>query len=461
MKKTQRSLLASVLALLGALGLAVGASAYPSASAGATEQATSSRGLDTASSSSWGWNNSTPGVAGRPYIKYLSVTNGGVESVVINNTGNVQSPDVETIGGNVSDLYAFITPTNGCSLGQSSSSGACYDTPNRTGVSIMRYVGPGWTQDFTPATSTNPVVNDSSVIDIRVGFHSAYSTLRWSWVNGAPSSWVNTVRAGSDGEVALKFTPKTSPRMFSGGCSQIPVMTCDINRADEEVLEAALVLSMDNTLDAALTGVIFGTANAFIGSLESSPIIEGQAPTLTYGVAAPHLNADGSDRRGTFYALLPSSILTLFGTSAGSFNESLLSVSRSIAGSFTTSWSPWNAATNGSDGQFLTISDISFSAPKFSVTKNTKTGNRPGGGAARPVLRVGKSVSLKVLAATFKMKVPKGASLSAKVSTPKVCKLAGATIKGFKVGTCRAVLTVKPKSGKKRTKTISLLVSKR
>ncbi len=451
MKTTQRSLLASVLALLGALGLAVGASAYPSASAGATEQATSSRGLDTASSSSWGWNNSTPGVAGRPYIKYLSVTNGGVESVVINNTGNVQSPDVETIGGNVSDLYAFITPGNGCSLGQSSSSGACYDTPNRTGVSIMRYVGPGWTQDFTPATSTNPVVNDSSVIDIRVGFHSAYSTLRWSWVNGAPSSWANTVRAGSDGEVALKFMPKTSPRMFSGGCSQIPVMTCDINRADEEVLEAALVLSMDNTLNAALTGVLFGTANAFIGSLESR-ITEGQAPTLTYGVAAPHLNADGSNRRGTFYALLPSSILTLFGTSVGSFNENLLSVNRSIPGSFTTSWSPWNAAANGTDGQFLTVSDISFSAPKFSVKKR---------GGARHALRVGKSVSLKGIAATFKMTVPKGASLSAKVSTPKVCKLAGATIKGLKVGTCRAVLTVKPKSGKKRTKTVSFLVSKR
>jgi len=175
---------------------------------------------------------------------------------------------------------------------------------------------------------------------------------------------------------------------------------------------------------------------------------------LSYGVAAPHLNADGSDRSGTLYALLPSSVLTLFGTSLSGFDEALFPVARSIPGSFTTSWTRWTAAANGSDGQFLTVSNISFSAPKFSVGTKSKT-------SGKPTLKVGKSGALKLLAAAFKLTVPKGASLSAKVSTPKVCKLVGAAIKGLKVGTCRAVLTVKPKSGKKRMKAISIVVAKK
>jgi hypothetical protein len=227
----------------------------------------------------------------------------------------------------VSDIYAFITPTNGCRTNQTPGLDNCYDPPNRVGISLMRYLGPGWSEDFTSGNSANPPLSDTSVIDLTIGFHSAYSPLRWSWVNGVPSYWLSTVSPLADGEVHVKFSPKTVPVMNSGGCSQIPVSTCDIAQADHEYLEPGMILSMDNTLDPALSGVLFGTSAAFIGSLEAQ-VPGGQPPVLTYGVAAPHNTAGGTPRNGTFFAFLPSSVLTLFGTSTNAFDSNIFSVAR-------------------------------------------------------------------------------------------------------------------------------------
>ncbi|MEI7794047.1 MAG: hypothetical protein WCI83_05320, partial [Thermoleophilia bacterium] len=357
-------------ALVG-LGVIAGSAsaAIPTATAGQTEQATSSRGLDQASGSNWGWSNTTFGVAGRPYIKALSVSNDGgatfTDLVVADSAtaGNGWAPTAASIDGQVSDVYAFITPTNGCRQGQAPTAGSCYAQPNRVGISLMRYTGVGWDQNFTTGASTNPAITENSVIDMAVGFHAEYSTLRWSWVNGVPSYWQTTVSPSADGVARIRYSPKTMPFMTGGGgCSQIPVNTCDIAQADSEQLEAALLLSMDNTLDASLSGALFGTTSAFIGSLEAQ-IVQGQAPVLTYGVAAPHNFANGTLRNGTFYAFLPQAVLTLFGTSGGAFDPAILSVTRTGGdGTFTPAWTSWTAGANGMDGQFLTISNISFSA---------------------------------------------------------------------------------------------------
>jgi hypothetical protein len=249
------------------------------------------------------------------------------------------------------------------------------------------------------------------------------------------------------------------PVMTSGGCSQIPVSTCDIAQASREVLQPNLLLSMDTTLDAGLAGVLFGTSSAFIGSLETTPIQAGSAPTLTYAAAAPHLNADGTARTGNFYALLPANILTLFGTSVAAFDPAILAIARTgDAGTFSTAWAPWTAAGNGSDGQFLTISNISFSAPKFQVTRastaqasNTQTVSKA------PSVKVGKTVSLAAIAKDYSLKTS-GSKLSAKVSTPKICKVVGKAIKGLKAGTCKGTLTVTPKKGKPSKKGFSFAV---
>jgi len=459
-------------ALVG-LGVIAGSAsaAIPTATAGQTEQATSSRGLDQASGSNWGWSNTTFGVAGRPYIKALSVSNDGgatfTDLVVADSAtaGNGWAPTAASIDGQVSDVYAFITPTNGCRQGQAPTAGSCYAQPNRVGISLMRYNGAaGWDQNFTTGASTNPAITENSVIDMAVGFHAEYSTLRWSWVNGVPSYWQTTVSPSADGVARIRYSPKTMPFMTGGGgCSQIPVNTCDIAQADSEQLEAALLLSMDNTLDASLSGALFGTTSAFIGSLEAQ-IVQGQAPVLTYGVAAPHNFANGTLRNGTFYAFLPQAVLTLFSTSGGAFDPAILSVTRTGGdGTFTPAWTSWTAGANGMDGQFLTISNISFSAPRFVVQRRGSESSSTGGGGTTvkggAAIKVGKKATLKQIAGFLKMST-KGVKISAKVSTPKICKVVGQSVKGLKVGTCTGTLTTTRKNGKPIKKRFAIAVTK-
>ena len=359
-------------------------------------------------------------------------------------------------------MYAFITPTNGCKVDQAPG-GFCYAQPNRVGISLMRYTGVGWDQNFTTGASTNPAITENSVIDLAVGFHAEYSTLRWSWVNGVPSYWQTTVSPSADGVARIRYSPKTMPFMTGGGgCSQIPVNTCDIAQADSEQLEAALLLSMDNTLDASLSGALFGTTSAFIGSLEAQ-IVQGQAPVLTYGVAAPHNFANGTLRNGTFYAFLPQAVLTLFGTSVAGFDPAILSVTRTGGdGTFTPAWASWTAGANGMDGQFLTISNISFSAPRFVVQRRGSESSAGGGGTTvkgKAAIKVGKKATLKQIAGFLKMST-KGVKISAKVSTPKICKVVGQSVKGLKVGTCKGTLTTTRKNGKPIKKRFAIAVTK-
>ena len=456
MRKICRTSVLAFLVALGALMTAGSAAADTANTSGQTFQ--NGNCLDVGvTSQCGGWDQTTPGVANRPYVRYLSVTNGGTTTVIIDNTAGVASP----LALNGSDVYAVVSPTNSCQPGQTPG-GFCYATPNRVTVSLVHEEAtPGsWSYDFTTSSSSTPSVTSDSVIDLIVGIRSTYATLRWSWVNGVPNYWSTTTPVSpTAGDAHVKFTPKTMPVMTSGGCSQIPVSTCDIAQASREVLQPNLLLSMDTTLDVGLAGVLFGTSSAFIGSLETTPIQAGSAPTLTYAAAAPHLNADGTLRTGNFYALLPSNILTLFGTSVAAFDPAILAIARTgDTGTFSTAWAPWTAAGNGSDGQFLTISNISFSAPKFQVTRastaqasNTQTVSKA------PSVKVGKTVSLAAIAKGYSLKTS-GSKLSAKVSTPKICKVVGKAIKGLKAGTCKGTLMVTPKKGKPSKKKFSLAV---
>ena len=448
-----------------------------SSSTGRTAQG--STGLDTASSSQGGWSNALTigGVAGRPYIKRLAVSTGGgpfVNLVTPDSAGaaNAWAPDGANTGSGISDVYAFVSPTNSCNTSQTPTPGVCYDPPNRVSVYLAHWDSTGnqWTENFTTSNSTNPAITTSSVVEITIGFKAAYSSLRWTWVDGVPSYWSNTVAPGSAGDVTVRFSPRTMPVMNSGGCSQIPVSSCSISQADSERMQPQVILSMDNTLDVGLTGVLFGSTNAFIGSLESSPIVAGQAPTLTYGIAAPHLNADGTARIGNFYALIPSSILTLFGTSVDAFDQNILSVDRTNdPGTFTIGWSAWDATTNGTAGQLLTISDISFSAPKFTVNRRSSSSTATSGSSGTPntgkgggngKIKLGSTTPFSKIASSLGLRTSGGAKTTAKVSTPKVCTATKGGLKAITVGTCRGTITVTPKKGKPTKKNFTLVVTK-
>ena len=466
-----------VLALAALAAFAPSAFAiYNSAGAGDGATGQGGNGLDTATGSMGGWSNTTATVTNRPYIAYLGITNPGSAEVPVidNRVAAAASPNVLQIGGlgaPYSDIYAFVAPTNSCKIGQAPQDGVCYANPNRVSVYLSAELSNAtWSNDMT-STTTLPNVTSNSTVHLIIGFRGPYSSLRWSWVDGIPSYWKNSVVPGVGGTVEVKFTPKTMPVMNSGGCSQIPVSNCDITKADSEKLQPQIILSMDNTLDVGLTGVLFGSTSAFIGSLESSPIVAGQAPTLTYGIAAPHQNADGTDRRGTFYALVPSNILTLFGTSVDAFDQNILSVARTNdAGSFSIGWSAWNATDNGTAGQLLTISDISFSAPKFTVNRASSGSTATSGNSNSSAtgssnnrsnkVRVGSTTALTRILALLNLRTAAGSKTSAKTSTPKVCTATKTGIRAIATGTCRGTITVKPKKGKATKKSFTLVVTK-
>ena len=105
---------------------------------------------------------------------------------------------------------------------------------------------------------------------------------------------------------------------------------------------------------------------------------------------------------------------------------------------------------------FLTISNVSFSAPKFLVQKSSANTSK----SKNPTLKVGSKVTLAQLLALGNYKVKSGSKVSATVSTPKICKVMGKAIKGLAVGTCRGTMTIKPKKGKATKKAFTFKVTK-
>jgi hypothetical protein len=146
------------------------------------------------------------------------------------------------------------------------------------------------------------------------------------------------------------------------------------------------------------------------------------------------------------------------------FDPAILSVTRTGGdGTFTPAWTSWTAGANGMDGQFLTISNISFSAPRFVVQRRGSESSSTGGGGTtvkgKAAIKVGKKATLKQIAGFLKMST-KGVKISAKVSTPKICKVVGQSVKGLKVGTCKGTLTTTRKNGKPIKKRFAIAVTK-
>ena len=79
---------------------------------------------------------------------------------------------------------------------------------------------------------------------------------------------------------------------------------------------------------------------------------------------------------------------------------------------------------------------------------------------ATRTLLVGKSTTIKSLATYFKLVVPSGAKLSARIasSSGKFCRIVSTSVKALKKGTCTLSITMKPKKGKSLTKSGKILV---
>ena len=416
----------------------------------------------TNSMSQGNWSDLAGGVAGRPYIASLSVTTNGTPTQLVTN-GTAATPAPTTTGA----ITAVIAPYNLCKTGSTNN---CYTTPNRVGITLayVKQAGQLGSNFSAPTAPLAVAIDSTSVFDMTIGLNTVGTKLGWTWMNGTPSFW-KTENLGQDIATAqVKFSLSTSPGLDpqdqkAQQCTTIPVSVCDAAKSTQDTLGMQMVLSLDTTLSAAFAGALFATNAAVIGSLD---VASGETPSLTYGIAGPHNMSDGSVRKGTFYGFLSDAVLSSqFKIEATETDMSkVLSVARTAeskstadAGTDTVVWSKWTAADNGTDGRLVTISDISFSAPKFKVTKVSSLGS----GSAKTVLSRTAGKTAKALATQAGLAMPAGSKVSLKVvpSSAKFCKVTGTTIKGLKVGSCKVTVTVKPKKGAAKSRTLTLKVA--
>lgn len=354
------------------------------------------------SSTSAGWADMADGLTDRPYVTSMSVTNGETTTQIVTAT----SPVAETVAAG--HLGAVVSPVNLCRAGQPEQAGQCYSTPNRVALSVVYGAdagGTGWNFGAPRAESLTPAVTADTVIDMTIALNTLGKSLRWSWLNGDLIDW-RTDRLGfDDATVRVRFKPARAPYVSydhwpsNNGCSATPIFNCDMAQAEAETLSATLLLSLDDTLDSALTGAAFATRDAIAGFLQ--PGGTAAEPLIDIQAASTHLRSDGTLQQGALEAFLPAgALLNLYGalpSDAGAFFSTTRTGSAGTNSPPT--YSPWTASATRSEGVLVSVENITFSTPKYKVkSKLTRTASS---GKA-----VGKTTTVRATVAACTAKAP-------------------------------------------------------
>ena len=271
-------------------------------------------------------------------------------------------------------------------------------------------------------------------------------------------------------------------------------------------LAGATVSAAANLYDISLSGPcpLASTNSSGYEGGGSRPSTE--STTLTVKMVGPHYKLNGSTlNTGSLEVFIPKeTIVACFGGTATELAASL-GMTRAEAGVTAEVVKTTGAPTTGlqysstviGDGLRISVSAVTFSDPTYnlllhkaavsSTTTNPSSTSAtttvpPTGGTTTTVVNGGASTNLttliqtnaasatqlsrttsrtaKSLAVQAKLTVLKGSTVSMKVfaSSAKYCKARGSTIKGLKVGTCKVTVTVKPKKGPSRSKTLTLKV---
>jgi hypothetical protein len=225
--------------------------------------------------------------------------------------------------------------------------------------------------DFaSPQVPVSPTVDANTIIDMTVALNTLGKSLRWTWANGDLLYWQTNNLGQDNATVRIKFKPASSPYIANSqnnGCTATPIRDCSIQHADGEMLIASMVFSLDDTLDPTLTGAVFATQNAIAGFLE--PGGSAAAPTLAMQVASTHTNSSGTPQLGTLKALIPAAaLLNLYGILPADATTAFRTTRTGDAGANSApTYDRWSAASEGSDGLFVTVENITFSVPAYKV----------------------------------------------------------------------------------------------
>jgi hypothetical protein len=318
------------------------------------------------------WSDIPDGTAQRPFIESITVVNGAQSQKVFD--AATQAASAVQVG----DVSAVISPLNLCRRGQAPAPGQCYATPNRVSVTLGYFTESGLGTDFAnPTVPLRQTVTPDTVFDVVVGLNTIGESLRWSYAMGDLLDWKADSLGTPAGQIHIRLKPALSPQIDwstvgPNGCTATPINNCEIPRATSETLGASLLLSIDQSLDPALTGAVFATQGAVAGYLV--PGGSADAPTLDLEVASAHLGPDGTPQRGVLQAFLPAQALaSLYGLLPADAASLFTATRTGDAGSQDAPvFQVRTASETSSDGLFVTIGNISFSAPTYRMARRSK-----------------------------------------------------------------------------------------
>jgi len=377
--------------------------------------------LDTVSDSNQGrWHEMEGGVEDRPYVTAFSVINPGEDPVVIVAPGNI---DREFFyDQSAGELVITIEPYNLCKEGETPVDGVCYATPNRIALTIGYSKGPGEVgYNFDEPTqsngssaltltdnSGNPItITEDTVFDVTLTLNTIGTQLRWAQMYGHPEFWQPSNLGLDDATVRFRMRPAVSDVLttnMSEACWKISPLdgdpTCPVDAPDESPLRANIMFSLEEGYGEDLTGAVFGVSRALSGEFcngfyatttdgsnpycrkeasPSNPIMEFQMIGFHYEKG--HSGDDSFLNEGTLEAFLPAAMLM---NTYGLLPEdaaTAFTVSRANKGNWADSagafddpvFDVWTSADDGSDGIIVTITGVTYSAPKFTVKRTGKT----------------------------------------------------------------------------------------
>jgi hypothetical protein len=242
-------------------------------------------------------------------------------------------------------------------------------------------------------------------------------------------------------------------------------------------LAGATVSAAANLYDISLSGPCPLASITYSGNDGGFSRPSSDTTTLTVKMVGPHYKQNGATlNTGYLEVFIPKeTISACFGGTATDLASSL-GMTRAEAGVTAEVVKTTGAPATGlqyataviGDGLRISVSAVTFSDPTYnlllhkanvaptSTTVVTVVGVQP----TTTQLSRKSARSAKSLATQAKLSVLAGSKISLKVlaSTSRNCKVTGTTIKGLKVGSCKVIVTVKPRKGPSRSKTLTLKV---
>lgn len=398
-------------------------------------------------------------LSARPYVESLQIQN-STEGRAIISSGTTST----TLDNSPGRLGVVIAPFNLCDKDRipAPQTSGCYASPNRIGVTLVYRKSSGQVgYNFSrPNDGANPgneialknndgdpiTVDENTEVFLKIHLNTIGKTLRWTWMNGAPSYWRPLDLGTDDATIEVRTKLAKMPIIDSNEtydnhtCTAVPISTCEVTQSNADWLTFQMVLSLDTTMSEAMTGALFATEGAIMGSVDVANDATTGLPVIKYAAASSHLTALGATRYGKMHAIIPASALVQQ-LGVPSFNNSTALPDSATPGqifttlregsctgscsSGTTTFTEQVAdgmGTDGVNGIRVDVDGLTFSAPKLRL---------------KPKPGVLKAPSAKLTGTTYKITVASGSTSSLLSTANGVCKSKGCTVKLFKASTSK------------------------